>query len=241
MNRNLSGTLQEFHNLTHKALEDRERVRYLGALKGCSIVEQYRNGELSLVLDLMCRWDVDSIRRGGVDAPRVAGNFLRLIFHSDSGNSSALDDGEQKPMLINDIQFVKGPKESIASLVRLDFGDHQPEQIRTEHVYFSVFEHAFKVLSIVNDREFKVLSVSAGRNARECLRPDEIERRPEVVDTVSSNEGQIIPDAFQIRDIVLNSISTALTVCLHAHGVEIWQVRQDFFKVVEVFIGPIKL
>jgi hypothetical protein len=75
MNANLNDTLQEFHGVARDSLEHRERHRYLPTLKRRSIVEQYRQGKLALVLDFMCRGNIDSIRGRGRDVPCIASDF----------------------------------------------------------------------------------------------------------------------------------------------------------------------
>src|SRR5208337_84419 len=117
--------------LNNEWREMRECGRCIGTISRRSVVEDYRNGNLTLILDVKALLDGNVKRRLPHDA-HVADshNFPSVILQLNSAKNGELEGGYQESVFVQSIETVKGPEGLIPSVVRLYFGKHQIEKCR---------------------------------------------------------------------------------------------------------------
>ena len=117
---NQSNILQQFHNLSDYIGKVIEHSRYVEMACRRSFAEEYANGRLALVLYVPSIRDSDIPRRAIHSTPSVPFfDIPAFIFKFNSINGQVVDDWQEQPVFVQNVESVNGPNGLIPSAIRL--------------------------------------------------------------------------------------------------------------------------
>ena len=179
------------HRLRHLSEQWADRLAFG---KRLFIAKRYVEGRLNLLceLDVLCGEERH--------------NFYIVFYRSEpttvegkqfgtaTGNRygpqiSPITDGNEKAVFVCDVQVVDGPEKIVPSLVRFET-TNDIDDIGRGAVYVSPMNHLLKVIDGPREREGDVFDL--GSIQLDEVAGEQIERRPEVMNGVSHNRGQIL-------------------------------------------------
>jgi len=235
-------SLDPVQNAADKFRKLNERFNNRATFHGHSIVEQYHQGRFTLVCDLDIRVADTLVSRGSISSNRPSpDNNLRasVIFSNNIIDRRDLHEWYQKPVFVENVEIVQGPKGVIPSLVR--FYDIQDEvaDLFGGLVYFRPFDGSYKVIPSFPKRENGVVVVDS-----EVVKYDfidsEIKGTAKVVEGITDYGREVIWHG--LSSIDLHAIVSELSVTLDAESVRVHSKSTDHFvKVIDVLLGPINL
>jgi hypothetical protein len=238
----LSQILQQFHGVEDEIREAREQAKCWDALKNICIHDRYRDGELTLILNVNAAVEINDVRPGKVEhRERVSPtNFTVFISHNNIFDHNGGSQPDQQQMLVGNVEFVKGVNNAILpAFVRLYFGDDHIEKFVASGIYFNAMKSRFDVLSRRAYGEVVVL-----RNGPRCVplentAPSEIESRVEIMDSISNDQRQAQTSALRVWEIMYQRLIASVTIFLDYRGVRFFERQDGGLKIVDMFIGPI--
>ena len=144
----------------------------------------------------------------------------------------------EKPVLVYDVESVKGKKRIVPSLVRLQFLDQAHRSIAGS-VYFSP-KLGFKVLSAFPDKELGLIIGSASIGVNELPR-QMIQGRTQIVDNIASDGGESQRNC--VLDPNVNDPIAGLSINLGNRRIRLtFEKGLDFrFEITDVLFGPVDL
>ncbi len=102
--------LKEFHDSQNMLRVQAERIRSAHLCARIPLFEHYVEGRASWVFDMGTAFKLDEVRKGLVGAPCVASpRFPVLILQVNVADRRVMNDRNQKPMLVSQVDFVHGP------------------------------------------------------------------------------------------------------------------------------------
>ena len=214
--------LKKLHDVQNVLRERRKQVQYAEALKNTCFLDGYLKNELSLVLYLDVVMKGNDVGRCGLGAQsRAVDDIAICIFHDDPLNASVGPKSEQEEVFVRNIELVKGPDNAILpSLVRLhvgDFGQYRIEEGGAGGIYFNATESRFNFLPRLQHREFIEAGNSIGVISLNSSRPRVFQRDPEIMKSVSGDQGHIQESGFPswnvVYQLLVSSLSIALNCC----------------------------
>lgn len=105
----------------------RDRMRHLDdrwqnalVLNNVGLVEKYLSGRFTIALDFNCSIPEQSKIDGSAwhDGAGTAERTIALIYNENIIDCLRDDDGEEEPVLVSVVEFVKGPEKRVLSLIR---------------------------------------------------------------------------------------------------------------------------
>jgi hypothetical protein len=233
---------QRFFGDPIKRLNDRLR------LEGNSVIEQYRRGNLALILD--CDSNVIGFPKSDgarfVHEPSsvfVKGRTL-LIFKADVRDLHKLQDWDKKLVFIDNIQIIQGPETGIPSLIGLYcFQDQIRNQDRNLLLFKSGLNGGHKLLPGIADWEtciFSGLSAAVQNN----FIPQQVKTTSKIVENIADSDRKFVSGEPRHVDVEAKMICPLPFVVLNANGVKIIGGREpghQSIHVHDVFLGPFNL
>lgn len=217
-----------------------QNSRNWNALQQMDLLEGYRNGDFALILHIAV--GVNDRMEGALasDGQSISSRNAFLILQSESLNVGGMKQGNQKDVLIRNVEIVKAPQQEVSiirSFVRLYVGNHSFVEGGTQAVYLSAFESVFKQFLAVENRELGVTVLDIRNVLSDCACVCVVESRSNVVDSIPDNERHVLCDFCLIRAAV-NKALPEIWVNLDATNVGIWQSGDNPLDIRNVFIGP---
>jgi hypothetical protein len=232
--------LQRLHGDKYVHPKRPEHVAYIRELESLSFVEQYRDGNLSLIFDMPTEFNRDLVGRLLGSSPCGSlHNFPMLIFHLDALSGRKFNNGQEQSVLVINVQDVNAPDRVIPSLVRLYFVEDKFEKSGRGAVYFNPTKRTFHLLSYRENGEFGLIvgarRTEFGQNRHPCV----IESAMEIVDGISKDQSNVVNDLIPITKVMLQHFISTVRIYLDRSRVTIWQSGNDGFQFSDVMLGPV--
>jgi hypothetical protein len=209
-------------------------------LQGQSLAERYTKHGLTVICDLdisVPKTEVLTSVRGN-DKPVVEGETLaRFIYCANVVNSRKFSVSNQEPVLVFDIETVKGPDGlAIPSLVRLYNFDNEVEDFFGGVLFQSAIDGSFKAIRGILDGELCVRSPFENNFMHRV-----IEGAAKIVDGVAENEQESLWKGRSRFD--LYHIASSLQIVLDMDNVRVFfREGSDLdVNIADVMLGPFDL
>ncbi len=207
---------------------------------GRSLSEEYRKGNMAVILDLVPRREIHVERAVSFDSVGV--QFMRptsLVFHSSVVDARVAYDWRQQTVLVRDVQIVESAQAIIPSTVRLYIRPHSIEQPRSGHVYISPRQRRVELLQCFSERELGVAVHHGGTDLPHNGNPGVIKRGSEIVDGIPEHESYFVDETGSFGGIVFERHDSTFRVVLNSGNVTILQLSDRCFDIRDVLFGPI--
>jgi hypothetical protein len=235
-------SLDPVQNAADKFRKLNERFNNRATFHGHSLVEQYHQGRFTIVCDLDIRVADTLVSRGSIssNSPSPDNNLLAsVIFSNNIIDRRDLHEWNQKPVFVENVESVQGPKGTIPSLVRFYDIHDEVTDLFGGLVYFCPSNGSYKVMSSCLKRETGMVVVDI-EVVKYDLIDSEIKGTVEVVEGIANYEREVIWHGLSSVD--LHAIVSELSVTLDAESVRVHSKSTDHFvKVIDVLLGPINL
>lgn len=235
--------LQKLHAVEREIAKARKQALYRNSVPNTCLLEGYCNRELSFILNLEARcvedvvFPIHAFCRNGITSVQ----FSVFVSYGNSSDMTDWVEAEKQKMLIGDVQIVKSPDGTIMpSVVWLNLGHDAIPESRTAGIYINAVKGSLDVLPRFSNGEFSVVRDFVRKESADCATPCEIQSTSQIVDSITSNERQIIQSFPRIRDFVLQQVS-ALFILLDCHCTSIFERDNGGCKVRDMFLGSINL
>ena len=184
--------------------------------------------------------DVIDIGQGAEPGEHIAElfDFVLVVINSVNCDGNGLGVGDQKPMLIDVVDFVKCPERVIPSLVRFYRVGDECCSFGGDPIYFSIMAGAgYKLFPIPLKRELYPIPIAT--SISDDLIDNMVERRAKIVDYISNHESNITWDCFS--NFQTESIKSGLSVFIDSNLVciEVDPGLQERAKLIDVLLGPV--
>lgn len=244
-----SGPAAEFgQNGVFKSLDDSyslhqkrpEHVDYIRELEGRSFIEQYREGNLSLIFQVPTEGNRDVVGRL-LSSSRCAyhPNFPKLIYYLDASDRAEFNDGQEKSVFVINVQDMNRPDRTFPSVVRLYMVKNIIEKNGSGAVYFNPTKRSFNLFSYKPDGEFGLIVDARRAKLGDNRHPSMIESAMEIMDSISEHQGDIVDDLVSIREVMLQHFVSTIRVYLDCSRINIWQSKDSFLHFGDVLLGPV--
>jgi hypothetical protein len=220
-----------------KAWNDRLTVQ------GRPLVEQYKQGWLTLVCDLA----ISKSRQGpfsdplSSDDPRADDVLLAsLIFQANVSHNVHAHHREQEPVFVDNVHIVQGPEGIIPSLVRLYGLHNEVTDLFGGLLYQSAVDGNFKCVSGFSEWKPSVIVVTT-EPPKDNFVNSTIESGLEIMKRVSDDEGKVA--ANKLRYFDFKEILSCLRITVDAEYVNAacGEATDRTVEVVNVLLGPLNL
>lgn len=188
--------LQKLDSVEREIAEARKQALYRNCVPRACFLEGYCNRELSFILNLETRCEenvVFAVPTAFSGLTSASMQFSVLVSHGDSSDVAVRFQTERKKMLIGDVQIVKSPDGTVMpSVVWLNLGHNAIPDIRTAGVYLNPVKGALNILPRLSNWEFGMVGEFVGQESTDRATPCEIQSTSQIVESIASNERQII-------------------------------------------------
>jgi hypothetical protein len=233
----LDESLQRLHDSQDRLRICVQRIRKNRLINRISVLEQYSEGNLSLILHMNSGGHVDIPRRFLVSSEgESTGRDFATLLRFDVANARIQNSWNKKPMLISDVQSVYGPNGVIPSRVGLYIAHHSAEEVGGL-IYAVPAKRGFKVVLGGVGGEFSELSQGMRGEFSDGFDPSIIEGTLEIVDGVPHDQGNL-SDSIPIHDVMLDNFVSKLRIDLDGGNVTLLQQLNPLFKSSDMMIGP---
>lgn len=234
--------LQQLQDLEDGMRIERDRVRYMErAVAQSSFLDNYLCGNFSILLDVPFGTNGNIIGGRLKCGPSASfDNFTSLIFKFDAFNGRQLNDWNQEPMFVSNVELVNGPDGRIPSIVRLYLGHHEVKEIGGGTVYFSPPERDFKIVQGGINRKFGELAEGGGKESFNCLHPGIVKSALKIVKDIPQHQCNIGSKSL-VTKIMFDGFASSLRINLDCGSVGIWQYADARFDIGDMLIGPFDL
>jgi len=238
----LQDGFKTLNDLKRAARVKLERVNYLQVVKRRSLLKEYFDNHMALILDVPASFYGDVIRRFLAACPSSnLFNFTSFVFKLDALNGGELHDWGQELMFVPDVEIVQGVNGIVRSAIRLYLGNEQFVEGAESRIYFSPYKRAFKRIAVGVDGEFREVGEQRWRAERECFDPCIVEGTLKIMDGVSDEKGEFIHALRSIAKVVLNDWIASHRIYLDSGLVQIRQRGNQPLNVQDVLVGPFNL
>jgi hypothetical protein len=235
--------LQNFNDAMsdfRQTLQDAGYRRSLEKSENISLVENYLNGKMALVCDLVVTVKGDRKFSAATepygDCPS---RCSLLILHNNAFDGNHLSDWEQEQVLVSNIKIVKAGNSFIpTSTVRSYVGNYPFKKDGRNRIYFSAFKRTFQFFHGRVKRELGVIVRRADVSLNDT-RPCVIQRGSEVVDGISNNDSQLPSDSVSIGQEMLELLQAGSYLRLDNGNISIWNRSDSLVQFRDVLIGPL--
>ena len=219
----LSESLQRFDNLQDHYRIHFEKAWRIQILRQMSLVKEYLDGRLSLLLYVPAIGNADVPRRRlPCSSTEAANQFPSVILHLKASNGRIADNWQEKPMLIQDVEFLHSPKSIIPSVISLYPCQHKAEQIGAREVYFSILQSSFEGITRRIGGELSLVADSRRSMSLKGADPCIIKGALEIMECISDEQGDVFDSAL-IRQVVLDALISKLWMDIDDSGVRVFQ------------------
>jgi hypothetical protein len=220
-----------------------ERTKYRRSLEGISLIENYRRGKLSIVLDFVIPGERNPVGSSILDSDCVGvpGSFVSLlIFQDDSRSVENLHHWQEQPMLVRNVEVVKTGDDAIPiiSTVRLYLGHNPLKEGGTKNVYFSPLESVFYKFSGFSDGKLSMFIKGGSGTPFDDSQIAIFDSGAQVMYGVSDDHSQIRSQHLSVWRKVADYLQTGFFVTLSRGMVGVWQPKNNLLDIRNVFIGP---
>lgn len=234
--------LHKLDNVASGLRELGENFSYLDAAVKAGIWHHYIKGQLALILNLNIRSERDDVGRTCTCwSAKSLKCFTAVILHNNAVDSGYRRQGEQNQMLVRNVEFVKSVEDGavLPSFVRLYVGDEQVEDGRIrEGVYANPIDRTFKVFQRGMDRKLRMIAVKSVNMLSEQSNPSEIERGPKIVNSISSDQGDVIGVLAEVEK-VYEFLIASVSIHQNSGGAGFFQRANSPLQIRNVLIGPL--
>jgi hypothetical protein len=164
-----------------------------------------------------------------------------FILYLNPVNARHIDDRQQEFVFVGDIECVKHHERVIASEVWLDLRKDAIEERGTGDVYFSPAKRSLRFRRSPPYGKFGGADDGGRRHPLNGVDPGVIDRRPEIVDYIASDQCDLSQKRRYAREIVLDRLRRNVRIDLDAGSVTVWQGINSGCEIGNVFLGPVKL
>jgi hypothetical protein len=238
----LQESLKRLHDASDELRISHQRVRYADRISKFVILDMYLRGEISILFDVEPTHKLDNVR-GALKLSGRSGaspSFAMLVTHFDTTDMSDGENGDKKPMLVSNVQFVNGPNGLIPSRARLYLVEHKAEQARASDVYFGLAKGTFRFFDGLVNREFSSVAQESGREILNRPEPCVVESGMQIVDSIPDHQGDIV-ESLNICKIMSEDFTSSFRMDIYSSGVSFMQKCNPRFNVREMLIGPVYL
>ncbi len=208
------------------------------AVYGSSFVKKHVDGELSLLLHANSGMHMDVPGELLPSSPRATGfNSTSFIYRFDAIDRAVMDDWNEKPMLVKDVQSVNSPNGFIPSVVRLYLVKHEIEKAGIGDIYFSPRQDSFKLISRRINRELSEISNGIRHVGSDSFQPSIVKGAFQIVDSVPDPESDLSCRS-NISDIMLDDFIAHVRINLDAGHIGVFKVFNALFDICDVMVGP---
>lgn len=234
--------LQQLHNIQDDYSKRREHVRYIHAISGRSLVEDYRDGNVALILDVPAGLNGNKVWRFLGSPPSTAPlDFTSFIFQLNAINGGKTHNWDQEPMFVENVEFVNGADGGIIpSVVRLYIGNDEFKECRGDDVYFSPVQRVFKLILGGVHGKFGELADCRGDKSLDGSYPCMVKSALLIMNSVSNHQCKVSCNV-RIAKIMFDDLVSNVRVSLDCGSVGIWQRANASLNIGDVLIGPFKL
>lgn len=227
--------LQQINSANRRLSELRQNADNLGIVGRRSLVKDYRNGDLALILKLGPARNREPMGARLSRSPRKACDIPMLILYFQAMQERDIQHWNQEPMFVRSVQYVNGPNGIIPSTVRLYIGDYEVVKGGTSHVYLSLFERIFQKLTGRINREAVLfgngyIALDHGSN------PSVVEGASHVVNCVADYQSQTVNDIFSFSKAIHDELG--LSILMEPRTILIGQSGNNSLEVADMLVGP---
>ncbi len=200
-----------------------------------SFVEQYLSGRLVVAVILDFSLDFGQAEPAiEKHAPRNSKELSSLYLCLHSANTRSLYVGDQEPVLICDVESVKGPQGVIPSFVCLYDGKNMVSDIHAGLAYRG--QRGYEFFPRFANRELDVFGLPA-RDRESHLAHKVIEGGSQIVEGISGNQGK---SSGNWRAFGYNAALLALGIVIRKDAAEV-SLKDCGLQVRDVLFGPFNL
>jgi hypothetical protein len=218
-----------------------ERIKNQLAFGYLRLAERYFNSELKIVLRLVVGTG------GNVDDFIACYERDKAIFvepnvdalsdiHSPLVHGSC--DGEQKAMLVNNVELMEQPERLIVSLVRL-YRTDDVNRVWRDLLYFSIANGRLVLFGTLSNRKVDV-AVWNTATSPDKLPHEVVQGTSQVVDSIAEDQGNFVRDGIDVRDVKRRVLNRGYRVPLGPKFVRLIQDEclDSSIKIADVLFGP---
>jgi hypothetical protein len=238
----LKAVFEDLQNSEDAVLKKAQCRRYLNILKRTSLAEQYANGKLAMILDVVPYREVEV--EGTVPVHGEGRDILgssRLILHRSAFESAVSDYWNQQLVLIDNIEIVKSPEGIIPSTIRLYVGDDRLVDSRCGQIYVSSAQLTFETLARFGEGESRVLVNDGEIDPLRDNKPCVIQRGSEIVNGVPDNQGHLPKQSRGVPRMILEGLCAYCTIYVDRGNVTLLQRQGRTIDVRNMLLGPVNL
>jgi hypothetical protein len=223
------------------AFKKAEARRYIHMFKWAPVAEDYIDAKVAMILDVVPRSKVEV--DGTIATGAVRPNFVlaRFILHHSARKSAVANYWDQQLVLVNHIEIVKGVDGVIPSTVGL-YAEHNRFKHRgASDVYINAPKFSFELWPRLVEHKSCPLTNFGGIDSPEHSKPSVVQGRPEVVNSVSKNQGHFTEQSRLIMGLVLERLPSSCSIYLYRGNVTLLQRQDRAVDVGDMLLGPLQL
>src|SRR5262249_3047720 len=170
-------------------------------------------------------------------------NTSMIVFGSYAGYEHYRQNGNQKPMLVRNVEVMDGVEGIISSPVWLHRINNQitdVEDRRANSLLYSPIHRAYKFIPRFLKRKPCIFSNFSAFKL-DNFAHHQIESRPQVVDAVADHECGIGGNG--LSELEVQKILSSVSIKLYSQAVEVGFAKEQypFSQIVDVLVGPFDL
>jgi len=236
--------LKEFHDAQDMHRVDAQRIHCSRLASSVPVLEHYIEGRASWFFDMYAPLKLNEVGKwvGGTPCiPMVP--FPLLVFHVNFANRGIVNDWDEKPVLVSDVEFVHDANDGIPSIVRLYLTYEELGEVRSESVYLQVVKRRFKVIAGGMDWKLCSTPIPRGNQATHCLKPCMIEGALKIMNGIPDycGEGFETLPILRICKIALDEFVSSIRIYMTQTDQSFFQAVDAKFNIRDVLVGPFDL
>jgi ribosomal protein S20 len=235
--------LQQLDRVEREIAEARKQAIYRNRLKDACFLQGYCDGKSSMFLNLDTLVEVNDVAPFNASCGHRT-TFVRFtvsISHRDSSDMPRRVESEKENMFVRDINIVKCPSGGIVpSVVRLNLGHDAIKKRFTPGIYLNPVKGSLDLLPSMPNGKLCRIGDFVGEASANCGEPCEVHSCPQVVESISDNQGQIIQTVSEVWDFMFERLSAVWTV-LDCGSATIFERINGGVHVRDMFLSPLNL
>ena len=220
-----------------------------------SFIEAYRNGRACVALyfllnktvvndvsrNFLSKYDCNTARHVKKHGDNFdgAGAIGVLVFNGYTGKGSLIDSWYQKPVFVGIAELVETPNERIISLVRFYPIKNYIRSVWAGQLDFTLRKSINELCLPLVNREVNMIETNAGTGLADNFNSNEVEGRPQIVNSVSDNDGDVLWHGFTNGEIKALVSGIRIFVDINAKRITIKPIRDARFEFIDVTFGPL--
>ena len=230
------------HHLANHFREANERWNNGFTLQGQSLVEQYLWNGVTIVCDL--KFSLHPKGSDGAvscdDKGHIVPLVASIILRAKTSNGRNLHDWEQRPVFVEDVEIVKGPKGVIPSLIRFYDIHDEISDLFGGLLYQSAIDNCYKVIPGFSHWKFGKVVVMSQPSVYDFVNRN-IQRAFEVVRRISNDESNV--SWKRVSHFDLKGLLSNISIFIDADTVKVTctEDQNARVKVSDVLLGPFNL